>query len=336
MNILTANEHIENFNTEKCKLKDSFHRSDNGCLVCISETGELFHLYNQIDVSLSRDSRSLVDHLQFNQVYFKHKYFDIPGYRFYTAINKNYKGMPYICEKRETIRNFLKLHNQFYLDNIKNFLGEYDLHPTNLYDVMCFEERIIMTRPIKIIKDEQFFIIGQRRSFIRMLQLYAKSQQMAELFHQRKKNVKDSMVCSVRHFVSKRTTPPEFKCQYQSLSSCVNVVENTVNSVTLLHKPRRLCHHLLEAMISDHSESAVTELFNFKCNFVNADCRDVAITDCDREPVPLAYVYETVFKRTIHLHRYCLPDDYLDYRFLDWFYSNIDVVQNIAPREDVE
>lgn len=329
MDFLREGEYLESMVPRQCTFGNKFHRSPGGCVLLRDDNGRIFHLYNKIDISQVRDGGTILDKMQFNTEYITEKYVDAEGYRLFTLLEGKCQSLHEVCQLASTLKSFITTHNQFYLDQIKSLLGEYQLHPRLLYDIVIDKEHIILLRPTKIIHDDQFFTVGQRLAFVRMLSMYSKSAEAKKLFLDRKDTVKDRLICSPSFFTNVRTTPPELRCEYLTSANCSHIFQNSVNHVTLLRrpqKPSKLCRFLLDRMIKDHGEQAVSTLFDFKCQLANADDEfDDRDEDAYSENIPLVFAFNIIFKRNVHIHRLCLPDDFLGKNFLDWFYDLINV-----------
>lgn len=335
MEFLRDGEYLESMVAKQCTFGNKFHRSQGGCVLLRDDNGRKLHLYNKIDISQVRDGSTILDKMQFNTEYVTEKYVDAAGYRLFTILEGKCQSLHKVCQHAKTLKSFITTHNQFYLDKVKTLLGEYHLHPRVLYDIVVDNDHIILLRPTKIIHDDQFFTVGQRLAFIRMLSMYSKSAEAKKLYMDRKDAVKDKLICSPSYFTNARTSPPELRCEYLTSANCSHIFQNSVNHVTLLRipqKPSKLCRFLLDRMIKDHGEQAVTTLFDFRCHLANADNtddNDVGFDDRDEdaytENIPLVFAFNIAFKRNVHVHRLCLPDEFLGKGFLEWFYDLIDV-----------
>lgn len=349
MNFLINDDFIDGMIIEKCTMRNNvFHQTTGGCVICKDENGHVFHLFKNINITMASDNKCLLDVLCFNNKYIKEKYFENDsGYRVFTEIKPNYKDLLRICKKGEQLRSFVKTHNQFYLDDIKPHLPNgFDLHPICMYDIVSINNKIVMLRPLNIIRNSRHFAIGQRTAFLYMLSLYAYSNEAKRAHEANKSSIKDRLVCTPSFFTQKRTIIPELECEYNASSQCAHISQNSKNGVTLLHVPKRLCKHLLNRMICDHTETVVADLLNFRCKLVadvklniqkncmhdydenNVHMREGNEDDEDfnDKAVPLVFIINYLYTRTTSVHRFCLPDVMIDDRFLKWFYDLIKVI----------
>lgn len=329
MEFLYTHDDISGYILEPCKLDNPFHRSTLGCVIGTDLEGKLFHIFKHEDITLSRQSNTLYDYIDFCLDYVKEKFYDSSGYRFVTPIMRNMDSVENIARNRDVLRAFIKSQNELYVQVIKPNL-KFDMDPQQLYDIMSINGVIRFYRPIRLTDNRRAFIGGQRQAFFELLRMFARSEQCRQAYIEKKQSVRERNICSAGFFV-RRNAPAELKCEFASARDCLHISENSWAGKTILAKPAKLCRHLLQQMIEDHDENVVNQILGFSCCMVNGtgDLYDLQSSlDSNGDEileVPLVFAFNFLYKRTAHIHRLCLPGYILNEAWYTWFLKLIDV-----------
>lgn len=317
MEFLFSTESEKGYIIETCKTNNAFHNSTLGCAIGTDLDGRLFHIFMHEDVTLSVDSMALYDDINFGLSYKREKYFDLPGYRFLTPIQRDIKNINDVASRKSTLLFFLKIQNEFYLKIKRNL--KYDMDPQQLYDVIIVDGDIKFYRPIRLTQNRHAFILGQRQAFFELLKIFANSEECINAYKEKRKSIRERSICSASFFVS-RNAPAELKCKYGSTKrNCQHISENSFHGKTLLERPTELCKFLLAQLLEDHDENAVNHTLGFSC------CMVRPYNDNQFNDLSLVFAFNFLLRRTTHVHRLCLPEYLLTESWYEWLLKLIDV-----------
>lgn len=306
------------YTLQPCYINNVFHSTPSGrgaCFFAENNNGSFFHVYKNIDLTYTRSGQTIFEIIDFGTKYFYNRYFNQNEVLFFTKLNMHdIKLITDICQTSKSFKNFFKAQNEFYIEQIQPQIKPYELHPQLLYDVAIENTHVIFLRPVKLIDDPHFFRLGQRNVFFTLLKLFAKSEECRSRYQLKENKIRERLICSPSSFIN-RLAPPELKCEYGSAEQCMHIVANEIDGKIELRKPEYLCKFLLKRMLDDHEEGIVANELEFSCHFRHFDERTV----------PLLFAFNLLYKRTIYIHRMCLPNYLIKTEWYNWFKKMVQI-----------
>lgn len=300
-----------------CTINNAFHitaSGHGGCFLAEKSTGEFFHVYKNVDITFTRNGTALFEAIDFGVKYFYERYFNRNDVVFYTPLEMyNFSVITDMCQSSVEIKYLVKLVNEYYINQIKPIIKPYDLHPQLLYDIAIENKCIKFLRPIKLIDSAVHFYLGQRNAFFHMLKLYARSEECRARYVSKENKIREKLICSPSSFIT-RSAPLELKCEYGSYERCMHSIENESAGYFELKKPEKLCKFALRKMLEHHEEAMVAAELEFSCQFKH-----------NENDIPLLFAFNTLYKRTIYIHRMCLPGYLIGHDWYKWFKRMIDI-----------
>lgn len=329
MNFLKSYEELsEEYIIQPCHISNIFHTTNYGgrgggaCFLAENTEGKFFHVYKNLDLTYTRNGRTIFEIIEFGTEYFYNCYFNRNDVLFFTEMKSSHNNdrpvvITDVCQTSDGLRNFFKSQNEFYIEQIKPQISPYNLHPQLLYDVIIENTHVIFLRPVKLIDDEHYFRFGQRNAFFKLLKFFAKSEECRTRYLSRENKIRERLICSPSTFTN-RSAPPELKCEYGSPELCMHIINNEIDGKMELKKPEYLCKFLLKRMLEDHEEGLVANELEFSCQFRQFDENN--------NTVPLLFAFNLLYRRTIYIHRMCLPNYLIkDDSWYDWFKRMVEI-----------
>lgn len=323
MNFLKSYEELSGeYILQPCHIKNIFHTTNYGRGACFiaenNSEGQFFHVYKNLDLTYTRNGQAIFEIIEFGTEYFYNRYFNRNDVLFFTKIESHSnKVITDICQTSDGLRNFFKSQNEFYIEQIKPKISPYNLHPQLLYDVIIQNTHVIFLRPVQLIEDEHYFRLGQRNAFLKMLKFFAKSDECRTRYLSRENKIRERLICSPATFTN-RSAPPELRCEYGSPELCMHIINNEIDGKIELKQPVYLCKFLLKRMLEDHEEGLVANELEFSCQFRQFDDNNI----------PLLFAFNLLYRRTIYIHRMCLPNYLIKNDWYDWFKRMVNIDNN--------
>lgn len=295
-----------------CKIKNAFHTSEFGCYLIKTDSG-IFHVYKKQQYRQTLQGEYMYDVLGLDWIYKVQPYFDATGGRVYTKFPIGFVG---IEEFLDTKANFLVVYKNLLNDYhtvwrpmlVTSEGVQYDFAVGQLYDTAGMNFTLHRLRPLSISNDKGLFIREQRKAFFELLQIYAEKRDLVA--DPNVTRLREGRICSASTFCKRGKIPPEFECAYYHRDRCVHLQENMIFGKLELIKPEKTCHFVLAALIEEYGEFKVNELYGFNCCFIDIN---------DEPERSMTTTFTHLFDRTPHLHRLCLPDEFLSTKWYKWF-----------------
>lgn len=320
MNFLKSYEELsEEYVFQPCHISNIFHTTNYGrgaCFLAENKKGQFFHVYKNLNLTYTCNGQAIFEIIEFGTEYFYNRYFNRNDVLFFTKIENldSNQVITDVCQTSNGLKNFFKSQNEYYTEQIKPQISSYNLHPQLLYDVIIQNTHVIFLRPVQLIEDEHYFRLGQRNAFFKMLKIFAKSEECRARYLSRENKIRERLICSPSTFTN-RSAPPELKCEYGSPELCMHIINNEIDGKIELKQPSYLCKFLLKRMLEDHEEGLVANELEFSCQF----------RQFDENNIPLLFAFNLIYRRTIYIHRMCLPNYLIKNDWYDWFKRMVNI-----------
>lgn len=316
---LLYEEYLESFPQSRCPIDNEFHTEEGGCYLIEKEDGKMFHVYRQLECSTDREGKLPCDFLKLEWNYSGEHYFENPSMiKLITEVPKKILATESATSDLSLfvnlIRSTLKNFEEVLRPKLKSDEGYAYYFPADvLFDLVMFENRFILLKPVRLFRDRFRFYRGMREVIFELVEMYCK---LGEL-KWNDSNCREVSICNAYSLTGSRNVPKEFRCN-ASPESCEHIANHTADGKTLAFNPGKgkTCQHLIQKMIVDHGLEKVTELFQFRCHFNFSRNVDVK---------PMQAFYE-LFGRTSNAHRLCIPDEFIGD---DWYKFLLNVVIQI-------
>lgn len=190
------------------------------------------------------------------------------------------------------------------------------LHPLCIFDtaILNFNEKLLFfMKPTQITFMFPDFLKYFRAIFFEIIYEYAKSKDCKTSFQNNPRKLKVKTLCHAGFFITKRHTPPEFKCVASSIEACPHINDNLLpNGKVPLLSTDTLCHYLIQKYIQDYpDDNQINSILGFRCKF-----QDLNLDDDKQHAKEKIFAFYNIFSKTNNIHRMCIPDKYLT---VDWF-----------------
>lgn len=302
----------------------------NCCILEENTTGIKWHAFMSLPISPMTNGESICQFFEKDRYIIKHYVQHTDKIVLTKLANSNeafyLRSLEDLTKTRHVLKYFISAQLNYYKTNIYEKIKPYHMCAYQLFDIFNGEQDVnsnnimsIFFRPISIVVDPPIFYDQKRKAIFELIRLYANSNECTNnVLYNNMKNTKDRLYCSAMYFIQGRSIAPELSCSYTSMDSCQHIIEMDALTLNGLSRPKNLCRHVLEKLISQKDDALVSNMLDFKCIFRQMDEINEKLNNTSTKRPSILNAFNGIYGRKTTIHRVCLPTRLLTSAWNKW------------------